>query len=140
MMRTEVQGSPDHVQDQREQRRMRHQNHQAATTMRTEVQGSPDHGQARRGQRKKRSCGQGPSMATVIVREKAQFASQNSLGSKGMGTVPKRRLNWIRLLLESPFNLNHISVDVDVSLNSETFDCSIVLVTMMLFSRVKRVL
>jgi len=72
------------------------------------------------------------------VREKAQFASQNSLGSKGMGTVPKRRLNWIRLLLESPFNLNHISVDV--SLNSETFDCSIVLVTMMLFSRVKRVL
>ena len=139
MMRTEIQGSPDHVQDQREQRRMRHQNHQAAM-MRTEVQGSPDHGQARREQRKKRSGGQGPSMATVIVREKAQFASQNSLGSKGMGTVPKRRLNWIRLLLESPFNLNHISVDVDVSLNSETFDCSIVLVTMMLFSRVKRVL
>ena len=93
MMRTEVQGSPDHVQDQREQRRMRHQNHQAATTMRTEVQGSPDHGQARRGQRKKRSGGQGPSMATVIVREKAQFASLNSLGSKGMDTVPKRHLN-----------------------------------------------
>ena len=93
MMRTEVQGSPDHVQDQREQRRMRHQNHQAATTMRTEVQGSPDHGQARREQRKKRSGGQGPSMAAVIVREKAQFASLNSLGSKGMDTVPKRHLN-----------------------------------------------
>ena len=56
MMRTEVQGSPDHVQDQREQRRMRHQNHQAATTMRTEVQGSPDHGQARRGQERKEAA------------------------------------------------------------------------------------
>jgi hypothetical protein len=61
--------------------------------MRTEVQGSPDHGRGRREQRKKRSSGQGPSTPAVIVREKAQFASLNSLGSKGMDTVPKRCLN-----------------------------------------------
>lgn len=93
MTRTRVQGSPDHGQDQREQRTY-HQNHQAAM-MRTEVQGNPDHGQDRREQRRKRGSGQSPSTPAVIVREKALFASLNSLGSRGVDTVPNRCLNQL---------------------------------------------